>query len=66
MSTGTSPTCPEMTKDLLKTEMSGPEDIDLSLEAAEAVKLSPVRFLFDFVSTGASPSFASTRIDSMS
>ena len=66
MSTGTSPTCPEMTKDLLKTEMSGPDDIDPSLEAAEAGKLSPVRFLFDFVSTGASPSFASTSIDSMS
>ena len=47
MSTETSPTCPEMTKDLLKTEMSGPEDIDPSLEAAEAGKMSPVRFLLD-------------------
>ena len=66
MSTETSPTCPEMTKDLLKTEMSGPEDIDPSLEAAEAGKLSPVRFLLDFISIGASPSFASMRRDGMS
>ena len=66
MSTGTSPTCPEMTKDLLKTEMSGPEDIDPSLQAAEAGKLSPVRFLLDFISIGASPSFASMRRNGMS
>ena len=43
MSREASPTCPEMTKDLIKAEMSGTEDADPTVEAVEAGKQSPVR-----------------------